>query len=332
MLEYMVRRVLYMLLLVVVLSVVVFAIIQLPPGDYVTSYLTQMRLAGRTIEDKAAIENLKKLYYLDLPVYMQYLKWVGGLVRGNLGKSFYFNRPIADLLAERLPLTIGLSFAALVFSSALSIPIGVVAATHQNTFFDYAVNVIAFISIGMPEFLLALLVMFWLNRWFGISVGGIFSPVYRIAPWSVGRVLDLLKHMIAPMAIIGLAGTAGTIRVVRANMLDELRKPYVTTARSKGLTERSLLVKYPLRIALNPVLSTIGWALPGLFSGATIVSMVLVLPTVGPLQIEALRSQDFFVAGSIVMIETVLTLIGTLISDILLVVADPRIRTSAGGL
>jgi peptide/nickel transport system permease protein len=265
-------------------------------------------------------------------VYMQYLKWVGGMLHGNLGKSFYWNRPINALLAERLPLTMSLSFATLIFSSALSIPIGVLAATHQSTFFDYAVNVIAFISIGMPEFLLALLVMFWLNRWFGISVGGIFSPAYRVAPWSAGRVLDLFKHMIAPMVIIGLAGTAGTIRVVRANMLDELRKPYVTTARSKGLSERRVLVKYPLRIALNPVISTIGWALPGLFSGATIVSMVLVLPTVGPLQIDALRNQDFFVAGSIVMIQTVLTLIGTLISDILLAVADPRVRSTGGGL
>ena len=332
MLAYLVRRFLYMLMLLVVLSVVVFTIIQLPPGDYLTSYLTRMRLQGRTQEDEAVIESLKRQYYLDLPVHMQYLKWVGGLLRGNFGKSFYWSRPINALLAERLPLTVSLSFATLIFSSAISIPIGVVAATHQNTFFDYAVNVIAFVSIGVPEFLLALLVMFWLNRWFGVSVGGIFSPIYRTAPWSAARVVDLIKHMIAPMAIIGLAGTAGTIRVVRANMLDELRKPYVTTARSKGLTERKLLVKYPLRIALNPVLSTIGWALPGLFSGATIVSMVLVLPTVGPLQIDALRNQDFFVAGSVVMIQTVLTLIGTLISDILLAVADPRIRTTGGGL
>jgi peptide/nickel transport system permease protein len=322
----------YMLLLLVVLSVVVFTIIQLPPGDYLTSYLTRMRLQGRTVEDEAVIETLKRQYYLDLPVYMQYLKWVGGMLRGNLGKSFYWNRPIGALLAERLPLTVSLSFATLVFSLALAVPIGVYAATHQNTFFDYAVNVIAFVSIGVPEFLLALLVMFWLNRWFGISVGGIFSPAYRIAPWSVGRVLDMIKHMIAPVAIIGLSGTAGTIRVVRANMLDELRKPYVTTARSKGLTEGRLLIKYPLRIALNPVLSTIGWQLPGIFSGSAIVSMVLVLPTVGPLQIEALRSQDFFVAGSIVMILTMLTLIGTMISDILLAWADPRIRTTGGGL
>jgi peptide/nickel transport system permease protein len=332
MLGYIARRFLYMILLMVVLSVVVFTIIQLPPGDYLTSYLTRLRLEGRTQEDAAVIETLKKQYYLDLPIYMQYLKWVGGMLRGNFGKSFYWNRPINALLGERLPLTVALSFATLIFSLALAVPVGVYAATHKNTIFDYAVNVTAFISIGVPEFLLALLVMFWLNNWFGITVGGIFSPVYRIAPWSVARVLDLVKHMIAPMVIIGLAGTAGTIRVVRANMLDELAKPYVTTARSKGLGERRLLVKYPLRIALNPVLSTIGWALPGLFSGATIVSMVLVLPTVGPLQIDALRNQDFFVAGSIVMIETVLTLIGTLISDILLAVADPRVRSMGGGL
>lgn len=330
MLEYAVRRFLYMVVLLVALSVVVFAIIQLPPGDYLTSYLTRLRLQGRTQEDEAVIETLKKRYYLDLPIHQQYLKWVGNLLRGNLGRSFYFDRPIGELLAERLPLTMSLSFATLVFSTAISIPVGVYAATHQNSFFDYAVNIIAFVSIGMPDFLLALVVMFWLNKWFGISVGGIFSPAYRTASWSMGRVLDLLKHMIAPMVIIGLGGTAGTIRVMRANMLDELRKPYVTTARAKGLAERRLLIKYPLRIALNPVLSTIGWALPGIFSGSSIVSMVLVLPTVGPLQIEALRSQDYFVAGSIVMILTVLTLIGTLISDILLAWADPRVRVGGG--
>jgi len=321
-----------MIMLVVVLSVVVFTIIQLPPGDYLTSYLTRLRIEGRTQEDEAVIETLKKQYYLDLPVHMQYLKWVGGLLRGNLGKSFYWDRPISALLAERLPLTASLSFATLIFSLVVAIPVGMYAATHQNSFFDYAVGVIGFVSIGTPDFLLALVVMFWLNKWFGVSVGGIFSPEYRVASWSVGRVVDLLKHMIAPMVIIGLSGTAGTIRVMRANMLDELQKPYVTTARSKGLAEQRLLFKYPLRIALNPVLSTIGWALPGIFSGSAIVSMVLVLPTVGPLQIEALRSQDYFVAGSIVMILTVLTLIGTLISDILLAWADPRVRTMEGEL
>lgn len=332
MLGYIARRVLYMLLLLVTLSIVVFAIIQLPPGDYLSAYLTRMRLAGQTIDDEARIETLKKQYYLDLPVHMQYLKWVGGLLQGNLGKSFYWDRPIAELLAERLPLTMGLSFAAFIFSISVAIPLGVYAATHQNSVVDYTVGVIGFIGIGMPDFLLALLVMFWLHKGFGISVGGIFSPEYRIAAWSAARVFDLLKHMIAPMLIISLSGTAGTIRVMRANMLDELSKPYVTTARAKGLTERRLLMKYPLRIALNPVLSTIGWVLPGIFSGSTIVSMVLVLPTVGPLQLEALRSQDFFVAGSIVMILTALTLIGTFISDILLAWADPRVRTPGGGL
>jgi peptide/nickel transport system permease protein len=330
MLGYMVRRFLYMLILLMALSVVVFTIIQLPPGDYLTSYLTRLRLQGRTQEDEAVIETLKKRYYLDLPLYQQYLKWVGNMLHGNLGRSFYFDRPINDLLAERLPLTAGFSFATLILSLSISIPVGVYAATHQNSFFDYAVNIIAFISIGMPDFLLALLVMFWLNKWFGVSVGGIFSPEFRTAAWSLPRLLDMLKHMIAPGVIIGLGGTAGTIRVMRANMLDEWRKPYVTTARSKGLGERKLLVKYPMRIALNPVLSTIGWSLPGLFSGSTIVSMVLVLPMVGPLQLQALQNQDFFVAGSIVMVQTVLTLIGTLISDLLLAWADPRVRVGGG--
>jgi len=324
--EYALRRFLYLVTLLIALSIVVFAIIQLPPGDYLTAYLTRMRLAGQTIEDEARIETLKKQYYLDLPIHMQYLKWVGGILRGNLGKSFYWDRPINDLLAERLPLTISLSLATLIFSYVVAVPVGVYCATHQNSFFDYVVTVISFVGVGTPAFLLALMVMFWLHRWFGFSVGGIFSPEYRIADWSFARVLDLMKHMVAPMIIVGLSGTSGLIRVMRANMLDELRKPYVTTGRAKGLKERKLLLKYPLRIALNPILSTIGWTLPGIFSGSTIVSMVLLLPTVGPLQIEALRSQDFFVAGSIVMIVTVLTLIGTVISDILLGVADPRIR------
>lgn len=331
MLGYALQRFLYLAALLIALSVVVFAIIQLPPGDYLTAYLTRMRLAGQTIDDQARIETLKKQYYLDLPMHQQYLKWVGGMLRGNLGKSFYWDRPINDLLAERLPLTMALSISTLIFSYTVAIPVGVYCATHQNSFIDYVVTVISFVGLGTPAFLLALIVMFLLHRWFGFSVGGIFSPEYRIAPWSWARVLDLLKHMVAPMIIIGLSGMSGLIRVMRANMLDELRKPYVTTGRSKGLTERKLLFKYPLRIALNPILSTIGWTLPGIFSGSTIVSMVLLLPTVGPLQVEALRSQDFFVAGSIVMILTVLTLIGTLISDILLGIADPRIRVQREG-
>jgi peptide/nickel transport system permease protein len=307
-----------MVALLVALSIVVFAIIQLPPGDYLTSYLTRLRIEGRTEDDEATIQMLEERYYLNLPMHMQYLKWVGGLLRGNLGKSFYWDRPINDLLAERLPLTISLSMATLVFTYTLAVPVGVYCSTHQNSAVDYA---------GMPNFLLALIVMYLLHKWFGLSVGGIFSPEYRVAAWSVGRVIDFLKHLVAPMIIVGLSGTSGLVRVMRANMLDELRKPYVTTGRSKGLSERRLLFKYPLRIALNPILSTIGWTLPGIFSGSAIVSMVLLLPTVGPLQVEALRSQDYFVAGSIVMILTVLTLIGTLISDILLGVADPRIRT-----
>ena len=331
MLGYAIRRFIYLITLLAALSVVVFFIIQLPPGDYLTSYLTRLRIEGRTEDDEATIKMLEERYYLNLPMHMQYLKWVGGLLRGNLGKSFFWNRPINDLLAERLPLTVSLSLATLVFTYALAVPVGVYCATHQNSFIDYAVTVISFIGVGMPNFLLALIVMYLLHKWFGLSVGGIFSPEYRVAPWSVARVIDFVKHLIAPMIIVGLSGTSGLVRVMRANMLDELRKPYVTTGRSKGLSERRLLFKYPLRIALNPILSTIGWTLPGIFSGSAIVSMVLLLPTVGPLQVEALRSQDYFVAGSIVMILTVLTLIGTLISDILLGIADPRIRAVREG-
>jgi peptide/nickel transport system permease protein len=227
---YAIRRFIYMVALLVALSIVVFAIIQLPPGDYLTSYLTRLRIEGRTEDDEATIQMLEERYYLNLPMHMQYLKWVGGLLRGNLGKSFYWDRPINDLLAERLPLTISLSMATLVFTYTLAVPVGVYCATHQNSAVDYAVTVISFVGVGMPNFLLALIVMYLLHKWFGLSVGGIFSPEYRVAAWSVGRVIDFLKHLVAPMIIVGLSGTSGLVRVMRANMLDELRKPYVTTA------------------------------------------------------------------------------------------------------
>lgn len=326
MLGYVWQRFLYMIVLSLVLSVVVFAIIQLPPGDYLTTYITRLMIEGRGEEDQAIIDSLRKQYGLDLPIHMQYLKWVWGLVRGDLGRSFFWDRPIKDLLGERLPLTIMISTSTLIFTYIIAIPIGVYSATHQYSIFDYVFTVIGFLGVGAPNFLLALILMFLLYELFGFSVGGIFSPEFRAAVWSWAKVMDMLKHLVVPLVIIGTSGTCGLIRVMRANLLDELRKPYVTTARAKGLTERKLLTKYPMRVAINPILSTIGWALPGIFSGSAIVSMVLLLPTVGPLLLEALRSQDFYVAGSILMILTLLTMIGTFISDILLAWADPRVR------
>jgi peptide/nickel transport system permease protein len=325
MLSFFVRRLFYMVVLMMVLSVVVFTIIQLPPGDYATAYINQMRLQGTALSEEE-IANFKHQYSLDLPLYRQYLKWIGGLMHGYLGRSFFWNKSINELLAERLPFTVLISFLTLILTYAIAVPIGIYSATHQYSFFDYLFTVIGFIGVATPGFLFALIMLFVLYEVFGIAAGGLFSAQYASAAWSWGRVKDLINHLWAPVIIIGTSGTAGLIRVMRATMLDELSKPYVETARAKGLPRTKLLLKYPVRVAINPILSTIGWSLPGIFSGSTIVAVVLALPTVGPLLLDALRAEDFFVAGSVLMILSALTIIGTFISDLLLAWADPRVR------
>ncbi|NMB46110.1 MAG: ABC transporter permease [Firmicutes bacterium] len=314
-----------MLCVLAVLSLVIFFIIQLPPGDYLTSYVMQLRLSGQEVSD-AELAALERQYGLDRPFMSQYFKWITNWLRGDLGRSFQWNRPVRDLLAERLPITILISLSTLVFTYAVAIPIGIYSATHQYSFFDYAVTILGFIGVSVPGFLLAMLVMFFFHRVFGVSVGGLFSPELVDAPWSFAKAIDLINHLWIPIIVIGLSGTAGVIRVMRGCLLDELNKPYVDTARSKGLTENVLLFKYPVRIALNPIISTIGWILPGIFSGQTIVAVVLNLPTVGPLLLNSLMFQDMYLAGSIVMILSTLTVLGTFISDLLLAYADPRIR------
>ena len=314
-----------MIILLVVLSVVVFVVIQLPPGDYATSYINQMRLQGMVLS-REDIANFKHQYNLDLPIYKQYLVWVNGMLHGNLGQSFAWKRSINDLLRERLPLTILISVLDMIFTYVVAVPIGIYSATHQYSPLDYVFTVIGFVGVATPDFLLALLVLFALYEVFGIGAGGLFSAQFASAAWSWAKVRDLINHLWTPGIIIGLAGTAGRMRVMRATMLDELSKPYVETARAKGLPRTRLLLKYPVRVAINPILSTIGWTLPGIFSGSTIVAVVLGLPTVGPLLLDAMRSQDFFVAGSILMILSALTIFGTFISDLLLAWADPRIR------
>ena len=325
MLTYFLQRLLYMIVLLAVLSVVVFVIIQLPPGDYATSYIEMLRTQGREV-DESQIASIRRQYNLDLPLYAQYLKWTGGLLRGYLGQSFFWNKPINDLLSERVPLTIVVSLCTLVFTYAIALPVGIFSATHQYSAFDYIFTVSGFVGLALPNFLFALIFVFLLYQLFGLSVGGLFSSDYVAQPWSWGKIIDLVKHLPVPVIVVGASGTAGIIRVMRATMLDELRKPYVESARAKGLAEGRLLLKYPVRVAINPILSTIGWSLPGIFSGSTIVSVVLALPTVGPLLLDALRAQDFYVAGSILMILSVLTMIGTFISDLLLAWADPRVR------
>lgn len=325
MLQYILKRILYMVPTLILISVVSFIIIQLPPGDFLTSYIAQLSQTGETV-DEATIAALKKRYGLDQPYYIQYFMWVKGMFQGDFGQSFEWNRPVSQLIWERLGLTVAVSIFTMLFSWALSFPIGMYSATHQYSIGDYLATFIGYIGLATPNFMIALILMWIAYSVFGASVGGLFSPQYVEAPWSWGKFLDLLNHLWIPAIVIGMGGTAGLIRTLRANLLDELHKPYVVTARAKGVPERRLLWRYPLRLAIIPWISTVGWTLPGIVSGETIVAVVLSLPTTGPLLLRALQSQDMYLAGSFIMFLSFLTVIGTLISDILLGWVDPRIR------
>ena len=325
MLGYLLRRFIYALISIWAVSVISFAIIQLPPGDYVTAYVATLSEQGGSL-GAAEAENLRKFYGLDQPVYIQYFKWMNQLIRGNLGFSFEWSMPVRDLLGERLQLTFLLALAAIVFTWVVAIPIGIISAVRQYSIFDHAATSFGFIGLAVPDFLLGLLMMYIGFAWFGFSVGGLFSSEYVSAPWSFGRFVDLLKHLWIPVVILGTSGTAQLARIMRANLLDELRKPYVMTARAKGVSEWRLILKYPVRLALNPAISLTAYILPYLVSGSIIVSVVLNLPTVGPILLRALVSQDMFVAGAIIMMVGSLTIVGTLVSDLLLVWVDPRIR------
>jgi len=326
MLSYIVRRLLLIVPLLIVLSIVSFIIIQLPPGDYLTVYLEQLRRSG-TLVSEETIARLVKEYGLDKPIYMQYFIWMKNIItQGNFGRSLQWNRPINELIKERLILSIVLSLLSITLTWLIGVPIGIYSAIRQYSTFDYIFTFIGFIGLSIPGFLLALIIIWFAYSQFGLMVTGLFSQAYVDAPWSLAKVIDMLKHIWVPVIIIGMAGTAGLIRTMRANLLDELRKQYVIVARAKGLPERKLLFKYPVRIAINPMISTIGWTLPSIFSGETIVSIVLNLPTMGPLFMQALLAQDMYLAGSFVLIASFLTLIGTLLSDILLAWVDPRIR------
>ncbi len=325
MIAYIARRILMMVPTLFVISVISFIIIQLPPGDYLTTYMANLAQAGEAA-DHAQLEALRARYGLDQPMYIQYLRWMGGVLQGDFGQSFSFNKPVNELIWERLWLTVAMSLFALIVSWAVAIPIGIYSATHQYTWFDYLFTLLGFIGMATPPFLLALLVMSFSMKYLGIGVGGLFSEPYLDAPWTLGKFLDMMKHMGVPVAVLAIGGTAGMIRTMRANLLDQLEMPYVVTARAKGLSEWRLLLKYPVRLAINPLVSTVGWLLPGLVSGSVIVSMVLSLPTSGPLLLTALMEQDMYLAGSFVLLLSSLTVIGTLLSDILLAWVDPRIR------
>jgi len=325
MFQYIIKRLLLLPLLLFIFSIFAFFIIQAPPGDFVTAYIAELSTSGSSM-DRAQIDALRQLYGLDQPIYIQYLKWMGRILTGDLGVSLDWQRPIAQLIRERLLLTLALGAFTFGFTWAVAIPIGILSATRQYSFFDYFFTVFNYIGVATPTFMTALVLMWLAFSYFGISVTGLFSPEYVDAPWTWGRVVDLLKHMWLPAVILGLDGTARLARVMRANLLDELQKPYMEMARAKGLSEFRLVLKYPVRLAINPLVSTIGWYLPLLFSGSVIVATVMNLPTIGPMLLRALTNQDMFLAGSIILIYCCLAIIGTLISDILLVWLDPRIR------
>lgn len=325
MLAYMLRRTLYMIPTVFLISIASFVIIQLPPGDYLTTLISQMRSQGGGV-DQARIAELQVRYGLNSPLWVQYLKWIGGVLTGDFGQSFELNRPVSSVLAQRLPLTILISFSTLIFTWIVALPIGLYSAVRQYKIGDYIATSIGFLGLAVPNFLIALVLMYIGYRFFGQSVGGLFSPEFVDAQWNLGKVLDLLSHLWVPIVVLGAAGTAGLIRILRANMLDELRKPYVVAARARGVPERKLILKYPLRVAFNPLMSTVGWALPALVSGEVIVAQVLSLPTTGPVLLSSLLSQDMYLAGSIILITSALTVIGTLLSDFALAWLDPRVR------
>lgn len=326
MLVYTVRRILILIPLLFVISVITFVLIQLPPGDYLTLYIMQLEAAGTTVAEEE-VEMLKRVFGLDKPMYVQYFIWLRRiLIYHDFGRSFQFQAPVSELLADRVPLTVAVSLATTVFVFVVAVPIGILSATNQYSLLDYFWTFVGFIGISVPSFLLALIALWIAFKQFNMSAIGLFSPEYTDAAWSLGKVVDLLKHLWIPVAIIGMAGTASLIRTMRGTLLDELKRQYVITARSKGLPEIRNLIKYPVRTAINPIVSTIGWLLPGIISGEVLVSMVMNIPTTGPLLLTALLNQDMYLAGSIVLILSCLTVIGTLISDILLTWLDPRIR------
>lgn len=325
MISFLTRRLVLALITTWAISVIAFAIIQLPPGDYVTAYIAQLEAQGDFVSEDEAV-NLRTEYGLDQPFPVQYYKWMRQAVRGNFGVAMEYRRPVSDVIGDRLILTAALTFTSIIFTWILAIPIGIYSAVKQYSVGDYTFTFIGFIGLGVPNFLLALVVLYAGFVWFGANVGGLFSPEYVDAPYSIAKVLDLLNHLWMPSLILAIAGTAQLIRVLRANLLDELRKPYVVTARAKGLSEWRVVLKYPFRVAMNPLISTIGYLLPLIVSGSIIVSVVMSLPTVGPLLLKALIAQDMFLAGTIIMMIGLMTVVGTFISDILLAWVDPRIR------
>ena len=329
MLSYFVRRILVMIPTLLVISLVVFFIIQLPPGDYLETMISELRAQGENV-DPARIEFLRQQYGLDRPMIEQYWLWLFGLLHGDLGYSFEFELPVTDVIGNRFWFTAILAVSTTLFTYVIAFPIGIYSAVRQYSVGDYAATFFGYFGLAMPNFLFALLLMYYMNVWFGLSIGGLMDPQYIDAPWSAGKVLSVINHLWLPMLIIGTAGTAAMIRRLRANMLDELQKQYVVTARAKGLSPMKTIIKYPLRMSLNHVIADIGQILPAMVSGSALVSIVMDLPTNGPLLLRSLQSQDMYLAGAFLMFEAVLVVIGVFISDVLLAMLDPRIRMGGG--
>ena len=314
-----------MLATLLVVSALVFIIIQLPEGDYLTSYIAELESQGEAV-DPEKIAYLKEEYGLDKPIWLQYVNWVLGIVQGDFGRSIEFDLPVVDVIGDVFLFSLILNFTIILFIYVVAFPIGVYSATHQYSWGDNGLTFIGFIGLATPNFLLALILMFLARKYFGTSIGGLVDPSFEGQPWTLDKILSLLEHLVVPVVVIGTSGTAGMIRRLRANLLDELNKQYVVTARSKGLSESKLLIKYPLRMALNPFIADIGNLLPQVISGSVIVAVIMDLPTTGPVILDALVSQDTYLAGSFLLFVSLLTVLGTFISDLLLAVLDPRIR------
>ncbi|HWT96093.1 MAG TPA: ABC transporter permease [Terriglobales bacterium] len=331
MLRYLIRRLFVMVPTLVAISILVFVIIQLPPGSYLETYIAELQSQGENVE-QSKIEFLRHEYGLDQPLYVQYLTWAGGLVHGDLGFSFEHQMPVSDVVGDTLWMTVVVTLASTLFVWIMSFPIAIYSAVKQYSLGDYFFTFLGYIGLATPSFLLALILLYCAHIWFGISIGGLMDPMFMGQAWSWAKVSSVLAHMWVPVMVIGLPGTAGMIRRLRANLLDELHKQYVTTARAKGLSYGKMLLKYPLRVSLNPFISDIGSLLPELISGSVIVSVVMSLPMTGPILLQALRSQDMYLAGSFLMFMAFLTVVGVFISDILLALVDPRIRLGGGNV
>lgn len=329
MIAFILRRLAVMIPTLFIVSFLTFFIMQLPPGDYLTTYMANLASTGEP-SNLEKLEEMRRLYGLDQPMIVQYWRWVTGMLTGDLGYSLLMQRPVGPLIWERLGLTMLISVLALVAAWMIALPIGIYSAVRQYGVVDYVASALAMVGMATPPFLLALVLLFFANRYLGLTLGGLFSEEYINAPWSAGKALDLLKHLWLPVGVLAVSAAGGLMRTLRANLLDQLQMPYVDTARSKGLPEARVILKYPVRIAINPLISSIGWMLPQMISATIIVDVVLGLPTTGPLMLNGLKAQDMYLGGALVMMLSALTMLGTLVSDVLLAWVDPRIRFEGG--